>query len=695
MATPLISNFQYRPEIDGLRAIAVIVVVLFHAGLGVPGGFIGVDVFFVISGFLITSLIIKDLESGTFTLANFWERRARRILPASVVMVLTVLIAGWFLLLPSDYANLGESTIWQSVFGANLFFWRSINYFSGPADEMPLLHTWSLAVEEQFYLFVPLLLAGLFRFPRWRSRHALLLLLGVSFSISLCMSIIAVPRTPAAAFYLLPTRAWELLIGSIIAVLPAAAITRSLRETLCCIGLAAILLPCFVYSKVTPFPGLAALPPCLGTALFIWAASKRTKGNGQNTEKLNTQHKGLRTRIKDQERGVATKPPFSVRFLSSNPIVFVGLISYSLYLWHWPLFAFNIYWALAPLSLGYRLLLVAASFALAIISWRFIETPFRLRRRGATRPALFGWGFGGLGVSAASALVLVLLIGFPQRFSARVLRIDAAKQEVLHENRVTRSITLEDALNGGFPRLGASPPAPVSLIVWGDSHARSILPAANALASEHLMGMLTAWRSATPPVIGYERPGPRHSSSTQKVAFNQAVLDYIEKNRIPVVLLAARWSTNFTVHSDPSHCKTTGNFEQCLINTVSEIRKTGSKVFILLEVPNHKVSVPKALLAQEILGTDISQHVSTREYMNGRDEKMLALVPKLKQAGAEIIDITETFFDTRKQRYRIERNGRALYYDNHHLTKFGAISVQQALSPVFQEIFEIQSPAQQ
>ena len=162
--SPLINHFRYRPEVDGLRAFAVLAVVLFHAGLGVPGGYLGVDVFFVISGYLITSLIFKDLQDSQFSLARFWERRARRILPAAIVMVLATMVAGWFLLLPSDYASFGWTAVWQALFAANFRFWLNTNYFAGPAGEQPLLHTWSLAVEEQFYLFFPLLLLGLFRF---------------------------------------------------------------------------------------------------------------------------------------------------------------------------------------------------------------------------------------------------------------------------------------------------------------------------------------------------------------------------------------------------------------------------------------------------------------------------------------------------------------------------------------------------
>ena len=285
---PLIQNFRYRPEIDGLRAIAVLAVVLYHAGLGVSGGFIGVDVFFVISGFLISSLIIKDLESGKFTLAGFWERRIRRILPAVAVVVLATLVAGWFLLLPDDYASLGKSAVFQALCSANIYFWRiPSGYFAVKVDELPLLHTWSLAVEEQFYMVVPLLLFGSFRMSAFRHRGTLLSFIAAGMAVSLTASICWVVPHPSAAFYSLPSRAWELLCGASVAILPASALlnSRTIRETLTWLALTAIIAPCFLYTKETPFQGLAALPPCLGTALFIWASSYRqqTTDNRQHT----------------------------------------------------------------------------------------------------------------------------------------------------------------------------------------------------------------------------------------------------------------------------------------------------------------------------------------------------------------------------------------------------------------------------
>jgi peptidoglycan/LPS O-acetylase OafA/YrhL len=268
---PITQNYRYRPEVDGLRAVAVAVVVLFHADLGFPGGFVGVDVFFVISGYLITSLIVRDLEQGKFTLRSFWERRARRIVPALVVLVLLVSVAGFFLLLPSDYLDLGRSAAAQAAFVANIFFWRETGYFSGGADQKALLHTWSLAVEEQFYLIFPLLLLGLFRFATFRRRRGLLSVISVATLMSFTLSVWAVTSYRTAGFYLLPPRAWEILLGALVAIAPAQRFwtTRMLREVAALCGLSAILIASLVYDSFTPFPGVAAVLPCLGAALVL------------------------------------------------------------------------------------------------------------------------------------------------------------------------------------------------------------------------------------------------------------------------------------------------------------------------------------------------------------------------------------------------------------------------------------------
>ena len=327
----------YRPDIDGLRAIAVLGVIFFHADFGCDGGFVGVDVFFVISGFLITSLIIKDLRAGNFSILGFWERRARRIFPALFVVTIATIIFGYFLLLPRDFELLGRSVLWLSLFTSNVFFWRNTNsYFSGSAEEMPLLHTWSLSLEEQFYLVVPFALLLLFK---WRKSSGLMWIVSLGVLLSLLMSVLGTMRYESASFYLLTTRAWELGVGSMVA-LSKPLRSYPLKSAMAFVGILCVLVPFFIYDRSIPFPGLFAIPPVLGSALLILS--------GQNTK-------------------ISDPVPMVTRILSIKPLVFIGLLSYSLYLWHWPLLAFNEYLVIGKNSLLIKSILILISFLLAFV----------------------------------------------------------------------------------------------------------------------------------------------------------------------------------------------------------------------------------------------------------------------------------------------------------------------------------------
>jgi peptidoglycan/LPS O-acetylase OafA/YrhL len=347
----------YRPDIDGLRAIAVLSVLFFHADLGCSGGFVGVDVFFVVSGYLITGLILKDIDAGRFGITQFWERRIRRILPALSIVVLFCLAMGWFFFSPLDYRKLGQSAFAQALLVSNIFFWQTAGkagYFDESSVEItPLLHTWSLAVEEQFYLLFPFLLLACRGFSRRRLAR-LTLVLG---AISLGLSVYCSYYYRVANFYLLPTRAWELLIGAWPAiVLSTRDPARWLKESVSWAGLAAILAAIFLYNRETRFPGITALPPCVGAALIIWANRSSCTSVG--------------------------------KILAWPPLVYIGLISYSLYLWHWPLLAFGRYLVPGPLSVGERGLLLLIGLVLAALSLKFVETPFRQRSVCPTRMAV-------------------------------------------------------------------------------------------------------------------------------------------------------------------------------------------------------------------------------------------------------------------------------------------------------------------
>lgn len=364
---------SYRPEIDGLRALAILPVVLFHARVaGFTGGFIGVDVFFVISGFLITSLVANDLEQGRFSLLRFWERRARRILPALLTVAVFTMVAGWFVLLPADFARLGGSVLALTTFSSNVFFWQQSGYFGPTADELPLLHTWSLAVEEQFYLLFPITMVVITKFmPKWRTQ--LVLLFGVS---SLLLSVWAVEHMPAAAFYLLPTRAWELALGAWLALRASGRPAHEgIRQVVSVIGVACIAVPVFAYDSGTVFPALNALAPVVGAGLVIWS-------NGTTRTVVG-------------------------RLLAAKPLVYVGLISYPLYLWHWPLLAFARYPNASPsLSPSVIIGVIVASFVLAHLSWRFVEAPFRIRAWLPKQASMLAGAAAALVIVGISATVL-------------------------------------------------------------------------------------------------------------------------------------------------------------------------------------------------------------------------------------------------------------------------------------------------
>lgn len=330
---------KYRPEVDGLRAIAVVPVVFFHAGFSLfKGGFVGVDVFFVISGYLITSILLKELEAGTFSLLKFYERRARRILPALAVMVAACIPVAIFLMTPTEAKNFAQSVAAVGLFASNVLFWVESGYFDLDSEEKPLLHTWSLAVEEQFYIVFPLLLLLL-----WTYRRKLLVPILVFLALlSLVLCEWGARNAPSATFFLAPTRAWELLAGSFCAMILRRGTTS--HDLLAALGVVMIGVSIFAFDETTPFPSVYALLPVGGTVFVILFAGPTTA-----TGKL------------------LAKPVF----------VGLGLISYSAYLWHQPLFAFARLWTPWAPSPTVLICLIILTFVIAYLSWRYVETPFR------------------------------------------------------------------------------------------------------------------------------------------------------------------------------------------------------------------------------------------------------------------------------------------------------------------------------
>lgn len=347
---------KYRREIDGLRAIAVLPVILFHAGLSIfSGGFVGVDVFFVISGYLITTIILAEMEQGKFSIVNFYERRARRILPVLFFVMLLTIFGAWHFLPPSDMKDFAQSLVAVCVFASNILFWQKSGYFDTSTELKPLLHTWSLAVEEQYYVIFPLVLLLTWRF----GRRSIVVVLASAGLISLGLAQWGSIRMPTAAFYLLPARGWELLVGALAAFYlsnearrPAGRVTSELGAIT---GLLLIMYAIFFYDKHTPFPGFYALVPTLGAALIILFAHQNT---------------------------------IIGKLIGTPVLVGIGVISYSAYLWHQPLFAFGRHGGLTEIDQTAFLLLTVVSLGLAYLSWRFIEQPFRDKTR-INRTAIF------------------------------------------------------------------------------------------------------------------------------------------------------------------------------------------------------------------------------------------------------------------------------------------------------------------
>lgn len=639
----LIENFRYRPEIDGLRAIAVLAVVLFHADLGFSGGYVGVDVFFVISGFLITALIIKDLEQGSFLLAAFWERRARRILPALVVVTIAILAGGWFLLLPSDLQSLGRSTSALAVFSANIHFWLDSGYFAEPSEEKPLLHMWSLAVEEQFYFVVPLVSLGAWKWGALRSRPRLLILFGAAFALSLALSILRVGSNPSSTFFLLPTRAWELLAGSLLALLPPVFVNAPIwiRQIASALGLGLLIWPIFAYDKDTVFPGAAALPPCMGAALVIWS-------NGASQTLVG-------------------------KLLALRPVVFVGLISYSLYLRHRPLFAFGTYWSIGATPLNQRLLLLVGGFLLAVVSWRYVETPFRKRRILGSRRAILTASAAALVVVFSIGVILNISQGFPQRLSSEARSYADGKLDsaFIHE------LTNVDVAQGNLVPLGVDAGTPPTMLVWGDSHAMAAMVAFDSFLKEQNRSGRAVTRSQQAPVLGFHRSDRRSRASS--LEFNENVLEWLKKNAVQDVVLAGYWKFYTRDANGPSAENSPivdplvySEMIAGLLRTIEQIKSTGARPWILLDVPVHSFDVPQLLTRSVIFKQNFIPLCSKPDGTNGIGGTDLETIRRIEESGAQVIDPRPRFLDATGSYYRITDQQAALYYDSNHLTTKGA-----------------------
>ncbi len=517
--------------------MAVLPVVAYHAKLpGISGGFVGVDVFFVISGFLIVSIISREIDQNNFSILRFYERRARRILPALFAMVLFTCLIGLIVLLPSEFVDFPAQVLGALFFVANIVFWRQTNYFSDAADSNLLLHTWSLGVEEQFYIVAPILLIILARYlSSWRNLSIAAITIA---SLLLCIAL--TPSFATASFYLLPTRAWELGVGAMIAlgIVPSLS-NRIAREILAASGLAMILASVVFFDSEMEFPGYAALAPVIGAALVI--------------------HSGHGTRVGS--------------ILSLKPMVLVGLISYSLYLWHWPIFvAGDLYGMLDGQVVSFAF--IALALIVGWLSWRFIERPFR-SSQSVSQFRLWTSSAVTALVLAIAALGMSMLNGWPQRFDQTTLAFDAASNDISPRRD---DCHISEGLISPEERcfLGVSDDGQEPLIVWSDSHGVEVSYALSEDAEVHSITY-----SGCPPILGFswdKRP--------ECLAHNVQVFDYLSALPQPRQIVLAAY---FDWYAD------TDGLVAKLVSTISSLEDQGHSVVVMGPTPGPGANAPKFL----------------------------------------------------------------------------------------------------
>jgi peptidoglycan/LPS O-acetylase OafA/YrhL len=652
------SGPRYRPDIDGLRALAILPVLLFHYRVpGFSGGFVGVDVFFVISGYLIAGLIAGEMREGRFSILKFYERRIRRIFPALFALLAATTAAAWFILFPSDFARYARSLFATAFFASNFEFWRELGYFDVAAAQKPLLHLWSIAVEEQFYLLFPPILMLVAGSSRRRALATVCAILAASFAFSLW----SVDHAPSFAFYMLPARAWELMLGAVLAIgafAPPRA--RLLREALATAGVVCIGWSVSRFTPALPFPGAGALLPCVGAALVIHAGQSRTGVNA---------------------------------ILSTKPFVFIGLISYSLYLWHWPLFVFARDILGRDLQAWETAALMATAFALAALSWRYIERPFRARSFQPPRWKLFGGALAAIVLTAGCAGAVMADRGVPQRFPADVQRLLAGLHDVDPRAVTCFGMTGADVRAGRLCRIGDLAAKTPSFVLWGDSHAGSIIPAIDAIAKrEHRSGIFAATDSC-PPLLGVTR-----SDAWKCKDFNDAVIELATRPEIRDVILDARWAKNAdgTSYGDEPPGRilliddmgrgTTGPstnavFLRGLTRTVEALSDAKKKVILVGSAPEIGWAVPIVLAQMRLRGDNRAMDLPLATHLRRQRTVMMDFVLMRIRYGARVVDPAAVLCDDAV--CHVMLNGIPLYRDEHHLSAAAARLLIPILSQAF------------
>lgn len=634
----------YRPDIDGLRALAVIAVILFHSRMpGFGGGYVGVDVFFVISGYLITQLLeVSREESTRRALGAFYLRRMRRILPALLATCLVTAIVAVTLFSPDELINVGKYLAATPVLLSNVATWTERSgYFEPDIQQLPLTHLWSISVEEQFYLIYPILLIAITRYQLPYRRLTLLVLAAAS--LALCVW--ASHYEPAANYFFAPTRAWELLLGATLAIGGTPRIGhRIATEGLAVASLLGIAIVVHLYSDDTPYPGTAAMLPCVATAALL-------------------------------ATGSSPRPALVNRMLSWPPLVFVGLISYSLYLWHQPLLVFANYYRVAPLTPAATAVPLIATLLVAAASWRLIERPVRARvLMKSTRSLLVGAGVGSAGILLAG-LVLWNSDGFPHRFppEARGLFVSTyATPDIVR----CEEVPLEQVRAGRVCNYGPGDGSP-KVLVWGDSHALALMPAFNTQARAHGMHTYLVAKYNCLPLFAPPKP-TRIDAATDRYAcatFNAAVVEAIARLEPKLIILVGAWAA---AEPPPHVPDIAAGIEQ----TVSRVSDHSRSVCVVFAVPKLKYAVSHALLVAHRRNIPDDFLTLSRADALAQHRDMEPAVRAIAQrSGLMVADPKDALCPADSCLYKAD--DRSLYFDDSHLSLYGALYVARTLEPCF------------
>ncbi|MGR3465003.1 acyltransferase family protein [Limimaricola sp.] len=662
-------QLSYRADIDGLRAVAVVPVVLFH--LGVPamaGGFVGVDVFFVISGFLITSIIRREIAEGQFSILRFYDRRVRRILPALFVTIAVTLAISSLLQVPKDLLNTAQSAVAATLFASNVLFFLESGYFDASAYSKPLLHSWSLAIEEQFYILLPLLMIAVSR-RRFGATGWIAAITLASF----LLSAFATRSYPSAAYYLLPWRAWELGIGALLACVAGPALAApALRGAVAGLGLLLILGAVLLIDAATPFPGVAALAPVAGTAMIIHA-------------------------------GRFGPSPVS-RLLGAALPVWIGKLSYSLYLWHWPVIVFFVYWRFDMPDLVEGTALFALSLAAAALSLRYVERPFR--KPGGPVPGLRL--FAGAGATAALLLAvsggLVLSRGLPGRLPSDLQRIAAFSEDFDPRSgpcfyvKTEEESWLEPCIYGDVT---AGPP---KVALWGDSHAPALVPALDQAGLDAGASVALYAKQGCPGFTDFQVywTGNDHDCSRYLDEIIPAILNdpsievVVLSFRTPIYTqgwldygLAERGRRSITIGSRAAPLSPVAIearlalFLDRLDGAVTALQAAGKRVILVYPTPEAGVQVPSALLRQALWQGAIGDLALPRDVFDARTARSIAGFDRLAERhGLTTVRLDRALCDD--QVCRLVQDGIPVFRDNNHLSATAA----RNMAPHFRTVFE-------